>query len=63
MASSMANVGAGGAEAAVARARAFERGNDFARAIEAYLSVTPADTNNLDALQQCWEQVHTDGLI
>lgn len=58
MAASMPAVGAGGAEAAVARARAYERGNDYARAIEAYLSLSPADTNNLDALQQCWEQVN-----
>jgi hypothetical protein len=57
MASSVGNGAAGGTEAAVARARAFERGNDYARAIDAYLSVTPAETNNLDALQQCWEQV------
>lgn len=57
MASNMSAVGANGAEAAVTRARAFERGNDFARAIDAYLSASPADTKNLDALQQCWEQV------
>jgi hypothetical protein len=57
MASSMPAVAGGGLEAAVARAQAYERGNDFARAIEAYLSLSPADTNNMDALQQCWEQV------
>ncbi|WIA40104.1 hypothetical protein OEZ86_013511 [Tetradesmus obliquus] len=56
MASSMPAVAGGGLEAAVARAQAYERGNDFARAIEAYLSLSPADTNNMDALQQCWEQ-------
>jgi hypothetical protein len=53
----MPAVAGGGLEAAVARAQAYEHGNDFARAIEAYLSLSPADTNNLDALQQCWEQV------
>lgn len=57
MASSVGSMGSGGTEGAVARARAFERGNDFARAVDTYLSVTPADSNNLDALQQCWEQV------
>jgi hypothetical protein len=43
---------------ALARARALEGGNDFARAIDAYLAVGPADTDgDLDQLQQCWEQV------
>jgi hypothetical protein len=60
MASSMPAVAGGGLEAAVARAQAYERGNDFARAIEAYLSLSPADTNNMDALQQCWEQVRRE---
>lgn len=47
---------AGGADP-VARAQAFERGNDFARAIDAYLSLTPADVESVDALQHYWEQV------
>jgi hypothetical protein len=62
MASSMPAVAGGGLEAAVARAQAYERGNDFARAIEAYLSLSPADTNNMDALQQRWEQVRLTAL-
>jgi hypothetical protein len=41
----------------LARAQAYERGNDFVRAVDAYLSLTPADVENLDVLQQCWEQV------
>ncbi|KAI8469208.1 MAG: intraflagellar protein IFT172 [Monoraphidium minutum] len=50
--------GGGGVAAAVARAQAFERGSDWARAVEAYLSPvgepgTPA--GDLDALQRCWE--------
>lgn len=42
---------------ALTRAQTFERGNDFVRAVDAYLSLTPADVENLDVLQQCWEQV------
>ena len=42
---------------ALTRAQTFERGNDFVRAVDAYLSLTPADVGNLDVLQQCWEQV------
>jgi hypothetical protein len=41
----------------LARAQAFERGNDFARAVDAYLALTPADVESADVLQQCWEQV------
>ncbi|KAF8062969.1 IFT172 [Scenedesmus sp. PABB004] len=48
--------GGGGAEAALARGRAFERGHDAARAIEAYLSASPGDGADPDALQRCWEQ-------
>lgn len=49
--------GAGGAAAAAARAQAFERGNDYARAIEAYLAPSGAGAAGaeLDALQRCWE--------
>lgn len=49
--------GAGGAAAAAARAQAFERGNDYARAVEAYLSPPGegAAAAELDALQRCWE--------
>lgn len=57
MASSMPAAGAGGTQAAVARGRAYEQGHDYARAIDAYLSVEPADSSDLGALQQCWEQV------
>jgi hypothetical protein len=58
---------------AVARAQAYERGNDFARAIEAYLAPAAeggAGGVELDALQRCWEaalalagqhQVHGEG--
>jgi hypothetical protein len=42
---------------ALTRAQTFERGNDFVRAVDAYLSLTPANVENLDVLQQCWEQV------
>lgn len=47
----------GGADSLMAQGKAYERGNDFARAIETYLSLSTADTNNVDVLQQCWEQV------
>jgi len=42
----------------MARAQAFERGNDYARAVETYLSVTgegAKSSADLDAVQQCWE--------
>ncbi|MEW5300130.1 MAG: hypothetical protein WDW38_002966 [Sanguina aurantia] len=45
-----------GADSVVAKAKAFERNNDYARAIEAYLSLTKNDTANFDSLEQCWEQ-------
>lgn len=62
MASHMANAGQVGGAQALARARALERGNDFARAIDAYLGLSPADVEgDLDALQQCWEQVKSAG--
>jgi hypothetical protein len=43
--------------AAVARAQAFERGNDYARAVEAYLSPSAegAAAADVDVLQRCWE--------
>jgi intraflagellar transport protein 172 len=49
--------GAGAAAAATARAQAYERGNDYARAVEAYLSPSGegAAGADLDALQRCWE--------
>ncbi|GBF87714.1 intraflagellar transport protein [Raphidocelis subcapitata] len=49
--------GAAGLSAVLARAQAFERGNDPARAIEAYLSPNGegAAGAELDALQRCWE--------
>lgn len=46
-----------GSAAGLARAQAYERGNDFVRAVDTYLSLTPADVESLDVLQQCWEQV------
>ena len=55
-ASSGPNSGGGNADAVIAKARKFEQGNDYARAIEAYLSLTAADSPNPDTLQQCWEQ-------
>ncbi|KIZ07625.1 Intraflagellar transport protein [Monoraphidium neglectum] len=61
MAAAMAQQGQGGAgggvAAAVARAQAFERGNDYARAVEAYLSPSAegAAAADVDVLQRCWE--------
>lgn len=51
-----AQAAAGGTDAVLNKAKAYERGNDYARAIETYLSLSQRDTNNLDALEQCWEQ-------
>jgi hypothetical protein len=49
--------GASGAlEAAITKARNFERGNDYARAIDTYLDVSQQDSSNVDALAQCWQQ-------
>ncbi len=45
-------MGLAGTDATIAKARKFEAGNDYARAIETYLSLTTADTNNLDVLEQ-----------
>mmetsp|Transcript_26109 Transcript_26109/g.57041 ORF Transcript_26109/g.57041 Transcript_26109/m.57041 type:complete len:1764 (+) Transcript_26109:195-5486(+) len=45
-----------GPDSIIAKAKKFEQNNDYARAIETYLSLTTADTNNHDALEQCWEQ-------
>lgn len=55
MAQHMSNAAAGAG--GLARAQAYERGNDFMRAVDTYLSLTPADVDNLEMLQQCWEQV------
>jgi hypothetical protein len=58
MAAHMSSGAAAGGAPAVARARALEQGHDYARALDAYLALTPADTgDDLDLLQQCWEQV------
>lgn len=46
----------GGADALIQKARKFEQGNDYARAIEAYLAIGQGDTGNLDVLQQAWGQ-------
>jgi hypothetical protein len=43
---------AGGSDAVIAKARKFEQGNDYARAIEAYLSLGPSEASNPDVLQQ-----------
>jgi hypothetical protein len=55
--------GGGGPDSAVAvaitRARAYEAGNDVARAIDTYLELGPGDSPDADVLQQCWEQVHS----
>ena len=42
----------GGPESIMARAKAFERGHDYARAIETYLSLTTDTCTNYDALQK-----------
>ncbi|GAX77698.1 hypothetical protein CEUSTIGMA_g5141.t1 [Chlamydomonas eustigma] len=51
--------GGGGADIILAKARKHEQDNDYARAIETYLSVSTQHTDNLDTLQQCWEQAAT----
>jgi hypothetical protein len=51
------NVAGSGLDQVVAKARAFEKGNDWARAIETYLSVTAQDSANTDALQRTYMQV------
>lgn len=60
LASNMGGSGGGqgpaGSDTVLNKAKAYERGNDYARAIETYLSLSTRDTNNLDALEQCWEQ-------
>ena len=50
--------GSGGAsaDAVINKARGFERNNDYARAIETYLSLTAQDTSNQDQLEHCWGQ-------
>ncbi|KAJ9515621.1 hypothetical protein QJQ45_021684, partial [Haematococcus lacustris] len=45
-----------GPDSILAKARKFEQGNDYARAIETYLSLSEADTGNVDILEQAWEQ-------
>ena len=49
-----ASIGAGskGPEAALSRAKAFERAREWNRAIDAYLSVTAEDSSNVDFLEQ-----------
>jgi intraflagellar transport protein 172 len=42
-------------DAVIQKARKYEADNDYARAIETYLSLRPGDGNN-DTLEQCWEQ-------
>lgn len=41
-----------GPDAIIAKARRYEEGNDYARAIETYLSLTTEVTSNLDVLEQ-----------
>jgi intraflagellar transport protein 172 len=57
MGSSLVAGGSGDLEGLVSQARAFEKGNDYARAIEIYLSAHAEDSSNLAALEQCWMQV------
>ncbi|GMH45662.1 hypothetical protein BSKO_13619 [Bryopsis sp. KO-2023] len=45
----------GAPDATMAKAKAFERGHDYARAIETYLSLTTDNCMNYDALQKLWE--------
>lgn len=47
-----ANVDGSGPEATMAKAKAYERGHDYARAIETYLSLTTDTCTNYDALQK-----------
>ncbi|CAG9462268.1 unnamed protein product [Pedinophyceae sp. YPF-701] len=46
----------GGAEGALARAQALERGREWTGAIEAYLALDTSKLGDLDALQDCWER-------
>uniref|UniRef100_A0A7S0YIK8 Intraflagellar transport protein n=1 Tax=Polytomella parva TaxID=51329 RepID=A0A7S0YIK8_9CHLO len=46
----------GGTDGVIAKAKGFERAHDYARAIEAYLSLGPSDSPNLDLLERVWEQ-------
>jgi hypothetical protein len=48
-----------GADAVISKAKAFERGHDYAKAIETYLSLTSESTSNLDALEQVRPAPHT----
>eukprot|EP00955_Chlamydomonas_euryale_P116459 366417-Chlamydomonas_euryale.AAC.27 len=48
--------GGANADAVIAQARKYEAGNDYARAIEAYLSLSPKDSPNVDTLESCWMQ-------
>ncbi len=45
-----------GADGIISKARKFEQGNDYARAIETYLSIGPQDTTNIDVLEQVRRQ-------
>uniref|UniRef100_A0A7S3QV19 Intraflagellar transport protein 172 homolog n=1 Tax=Dunaliella tertiolecta TaxID=3047 RepID=A0A7S3QV19_DUNTE len=51
-----APVAAAGPDSIIAKARKFQSNNDFARAIETYLSLSTNDTPNLDILEQSWTQ-------
>lgn len=41
-----------GPDTVIAKAKKFEQGNDYARAIETYLSLSQQDTSNIDVLEQ-----------
>lgn len=46
---------AAGAQAVIARAQAYERGNDWARAIETYMQLGPGDSPDVELLAECWQ--------
>jgi intraflagellar transport protein 172 len=47
--------GSDSADSILARARALEKSRDYARAIDAYLSLTKEYTPDLNLLEQAWE--------
>ncbi|KAF5830572.1 intraflagellar protein IFT172 [Dunaliella salina] len=51
-----APVAAAGPDTIIAKARKYQSNNDFARAIETYLSLSTNDTPNIDMLEQSWIQ-------
>jgi hypothetical protein len=49
-------VGAGAGHSLMAKAQQYEKDNDYARAIETYLSMSTQDTTNVDVLEQVRER-------